>query len=218
MEKLLARIADFVPTVHGWCTVEKAQWLARWIVERQCTRIVEVGVFGGRSLVPMAMAMDYIQRLGIVQDCKLDGIDAYSNEAAEARDVDGPNKDWWKSVNLEVIQQMAKDAVIRHKVGHIVDFLVCTSVQAVVKIDDLSLDLVHVDGSHNQEESTRDVEIWWPKLRSGGVMVMDDTNWPSVASARALAARLGALVHHNEAWEAYQKVPQPVLQPGSFPG
>lgn len=207
MQELFSRIANFIPTVHGWCTVEKAHWLARWIIERQCTLVVEIGVFGGSSLVPMALAMDYIQRLGIVHGCQLVGVDAYSNDTAETNDLEGPNKAWWKAVDLAAVQKSAQEAVISHKVGHIVDFMICPSKEAVERFDDLSLDLVHVDGSHNEEESTRDVKMWWPKLRAGGLMVLDDTNWPSLMAARGLVSSLGNILYHHETWEAYQKAP-----------
>lgn len=206
MDELLSRIAAFTPTVHGWCTVEKAQWLARWIVENKCFSVVEIGVFGGSSFVPMSMAVDYLCRRDSVLGGNVIGIDPYSNDTAETSDLDEANKKWWKEVDLASVYKSAQEAVILNKVGHVATFLLLQSKDAVDRFSDLSIDLVHVDGSHNEEESTRDVKIWWSKVRIGGVMVMDDTDWVQVQAARKLAACLGKLVHHNEKWEAFQKV------------
>ena len=70
---------------------------------------------------------------------------------------------------------------------------------------DLTLDIVHVDGSHNESASTLDVKLWWPKLRVGGIMVMDDTNWHQVQKAKVLVAGLGEQVHESATWEVFQK-------------
>jgi predicted O-methyltransferase YrrM len=206
VDELLNKIAAFIPTVHGWCSVEKAQWLARWIVDNNCSNVLEIGVFGGSSLVPMAMAMDYRCRLeGDVSGVVI-GVDAYSNDTAETNDLEGENKKWWKTVDLKAVYASCQEAVIRNRVGHIVKFLICASKDAVDQFGDSSLDLVHVDGSHNEEESTRDVKMWWQKVRLGGIMVMDDTHWTQLVAARALARSLGTLIYHADTWEVYRKV------------
>lgn len=205
VDELLSRIADIVPRLQGWCTVEKAQWLARRIVEEKYQNVVEIGVFGGRSLVPMAMAMEHLYRVSGVKDGIIDGIDAYRNDVAEAEELDPANKGWWKSIDLNSIYKAAQTAVISQRVGAFVNFQLCSSEQGVAKFADESLDLVHVDGSHNEAASTRDVKIWWPKLRPGGIMVMDDTDWKQLVAARSLVASLGKLLHHDEKWEVYQK-------------
>lgn len=41
------------------------------------------------------------------------------------------------------------------------------------------LDLVFVDGDHSYEGVKRDFEMFWPKLKEGGIMVFDDViSWP----------------------------------------
>lgn len=201
----MKRIADVVPTLPGWCTVEKAQWLARWIVDHRCQDVVEIGVFGGRSLVPIAMAMEFLYRSANVKCGTVDGVDPYRNDVAEAEDSDPVNKAWWASVDLAAIHKSAQEAVISNRVGAFANFHLCTSEQAAVKFGDGLLDLVHVDGSHNEASSTRDVELWWPKLKIGGVMVMDDTDWAQVQAARRLVATMGKIVHRDPKWEVFQK-------------
>ena len=43
--------------LEGWCTDNKASILIDLILESKPTIIVEIGVFGGKSLVPMAFAL-----------------------------------------------------------------------------------------------------------------------------------------------------------------
>lgn len=55
------------------------------------------------------------------------------------------------------------------------------SSQAVDLFEDGSLDYVYIDGNHAYDFVKQDLEIWWPKLKSGGLMAGHDyllANWP----------------------------------------
>ncbi|MBI2809024.1 MAG: hypothetical protein HYX68_28910 [Planctomycetes bacterium] len=43
--------------LEGWCTPEKAQMLAALIIDALPALCVEIGVHGGKSLIPQAMAL-----------------------------------------------------------------------------------------------------------------------------------------------------------------
>lgn len=45
-----------------------------------------------------------------------------------------------------------------------------TSLDAVDRFEDGSLDFVYIDGNHSHEHVLQDITIWWPKIRSGGSM------------------------------------------------
>lgn len=207
MQQTLDQIAAVVPDLPGWCTIEKAHWLAKWIVAHSCVSIVEIGVFGGRSLIPMAMAGQEFRKNGKHWPGRVIGIDSYNNDDSVASDFTEEGKKWWAAVDLGAIREVCEKKIESLGLKDIVTLMIMSSAVAVTNFADGTLDLVHVDGSHSEEESTRDVKLWWPKLRTGGVMVMDDTNWASVRAARWLASTLGKQVHHNESWEAFQKVP-----------
>ena len=49
-----------------------------------------------------------------------------------------------------------------------------TSVKACKKFRDNTLDLVFIDADHRYKSIKRDIEIWWPKLKVGGVMCGHD--------------------------------------------
>ena len=52
--------------------------------------------------------------------------------------------------------------------------------QAVDLFEDGSLDYVYIDGNHAYDFVKEDLELWWPKLKSGGLMAGHDyllINW-----------------------------------------
>ena len=51
------------------------------------------------------------------------------------------------------------------------------------KFDDGSIDYIMVDGAHEHEPVLDDIENWWPKLKSDGVMLGDDFDLESVSEA-----------------------------------
>lgn len=56
------------------------------------------------------------------------------------------------------------------------------SLQASKLLED-NLDFVYIDGAHDYENKMLDLNIWYPKIKIGGVICGDDFNIPSVARA-----------------------------------
>lgn len=57
------------------------------------------------------------------------------------------------------------------------------SLSAATRFPDQCFDLVFIDGNHQYESVLRDLHSWYPKLRSGGLLVGDDYAWPDVQKA-----------------------------------
>lgn len=49
--------------------------------------------------------------------------------------------------------------------------------------EDKSVDLIFVDGDHTYDAVKQDCNLWWNKLKSGGIMCWDDYNWHGVKRA-----------------------------------
>lgn len=59
-----------------------------------------------------------------------------------------------------------------------------TSEQASKKFKDNSVDVIFIDGDHSYEGVKTDLECWFPKIKSGGVIGYDDyPKWPSIVKA-----------------------------------
>jgi predicted O-methyltransferase YrrM len=74
------------------------------------------------------------------------------------------------------------------------------SYQVVDQFADGSLDFVFVDGDHNYGAVKKDLEDWYRKIRSGGIMAGDDyaTVWPGVPQAvNEFFAKLNIPVHQD---------------------
>ena len=77
----------------------------------------------------------------------------------------GPNENW------------TKEAFIQNT-GFIPHLTLISSIsdEAKDKIPDSSVDLLFVDGSHGYEQVKRDLENYWPKVKTGGVLLGHDYN------------------------------------------
>lgn len=49
-----------------------------------------------------------------------------------------------------------------------------TSDEAKDQVDNLSVDLLFVDGAHNKEQVIKDIRNYWPKIKMGGTMLGHD--------------------------------------------
>ncbi len=56
-----------------------------------------------------------------------------------------------------------------------------TSLEAVEKFDDGSIDFIHIDQRHGYEKIKGDIRAWWPKLRIGGNINGDNYEYPPLA-------------------------------------
>lgn len=52
-----------------------------------------------------------------------------------------------------------------------------TSQEACEKFEDNSIDFIHIDGDHSYESVRNDINIWWQKVKKGGIMSGHDYCW-----------------------------------------
>jgi len=153
--------------VRGWCSERKADRLA--MHSKNAKLCVEIGVFCGQSFFAMA--------LGNVET-QLVAIDPWSEQEAAQEVAPGAEKafDW------EEIYQTFEKNLARYRVA---DRTKVLRMPAAVAVDfvDSSIDLLHIDGNHDPVKVMADVKAWVPKVRKGGIVVLDDVNWESVAPA-----------------------------------
>ena len=66
-----------------------------------------------------------------------------------------------------------------------------TSKDAVNQFADASVDFIFIDGNHTYEYVKQDIELWWPKVKCGGMMSGHDYGEGGVS--RAVDERFGVL-------------------------
>ncbi len=174
-EKLKERVSQSMDQLEGWCSKFKAFTIMDLIVKTRAETVVEIGVWGGKSLVPMAYAIKELGR------GKVYGIDPWSN-VASAEGMDGVNKDWWSSIDHDAIYNNLAQKIMQFRLSPFVQLIKSTSVDAA-PIE--NIDLLHIDGNHSEETSLYDAMKWAPLVKKGGIIVFDDTTWGTTTKAVA---------------------------------
>lgn len=192
-EELFAKIEAGRPGVEGWCSAEKSRSLAETILHGEFRRALEIGVFGGSSLLPQAMAFQHLGS-GIVY-----GIDPWTKDAALEEMKEQVHVDWWsKNVDL--------DEIHRHCLGHVLRLglephcmLIRDKAEHVVDLfEDGSIDLLHIDGNHSEALSYKDAVLYLPKVKIGGVIYFDDVDWREEGAVTTHKAMEHLLAHGCE--------------------
>src|SRR4051812_46671458 len=96
-QTLSTRIETHLPQMHGWCPPEKGIRLAQAIRDTQAELSVELGIFGGRGVLAMAMAHQE-QGRGVAW-----GFDPWTKSAALEGSNDPANDAWWAALDIEAI-------------------------------------------------------------------------------------------------------------------
>lgn len=180
---------------EGWCSPEKGIAIAETIIREQCKVCCEVGVFAGKSLLSAAIGLKQLN------DGVIYGIDSWSTNDCLV-DVSQENADWWaKNVDLEMIYTQFINNLGQSGVARFVRVLRMSSLEAA-KVVPSPIDLAHIDGSHSEWASTTDVCLWVPKVKPGGVVILDDSNWSSTQTAVRFTEKFCEKIQTIEAKES----------------
>lgn len=166
--------------LDGWCTRRKAEWLTRFILDRKMQSVAEIGVFGGKSLVPITLALQETGGFAV-------GVEPWSNQTAVAEFTNETNDAWWSTVDLAQVKTRFYANTVRFDVLKNLRVLEMDSDQAFGLMKEhggTRFDLVHVDGAHSPERALKDAITWSSLVHKGGLVVFDDIAWPSVTAAR----------------------------------
>ena len=174
-------IEALLPRLEGWCTLRKATWLAQLVTSNNARRICEIGAYGGRSLLPMALAARH------TPGAEVWAVEPWSNRAAVAQATNDENDQWWSNVDLQAVKQSFLANILACGLAGIVKIVELTSDTArlgfLASVEN-RFDLLHIDGSHAEAQALADVTSWLPLVAPGGIIVLDDIGWDTVARAR----------------------------------
>lgn len=187
-----------LPVLPGWCTPEKGKRMAA--LATGASLCVELGVFGGRGLVALALPLRE-QGFG-----RADGIDPYTAAASLEGTNDPANDEWWGNLDYESIARIAQSAIDDAGLHGCVRIIRTLSREAVRSYEDGSVDVLHQDSNHSEDVSCEEVALWTPKIRSGGYWIFDDTDWASTQRAQRELVTTGfELLEDHRTWKVYRR-------------
>jgi predicted O-methyltransferase YrrM len=173
-----AAIDQELPLFQGWCHPVKAKWLYAIVRSLQPKTACEVGVFGGASVYPAALAMLHNGKGSFLAIDPWEAAPCLQGYAAG-----DPNYEWWAKLDFKAIYDGFILGMARNGLLDIVAPLKMTGEHAIAKVPEL--DFLHIDGNHSEESALADVRNYLPKCRKGAVIVFDDVNWHSTQRAQA---------------------------------
>ena len=189
IEDLKAEVLDGVQDAYGWCTQEKANRFIDLVLEVKPQLCVEIGVFGGASLLPTACALQFLGQ-GVV--IAIDPWDKIECIRYLDPDRDKVNLKWWAHINMDHIYFMFSKLIHQFELEKTCIALRATSKKAAPLIG--IIDILHIDGNHEPRVAEQDVQLYLPKVRHGGYIWFNDALWPSLQGAVDLLSRFCDIV------------------------
>jgi len=171
------KILDEIQYYPGWCSSQKAELIMDKLNQEKLELCVEIGTFGGATISVIAKTLKFKQ-CGTVF-----AIDPWLNEEAiKGFYPNTPFYEWWSKINLEEIfkqfqQQLKKDQLSNIKIYRM------TSQEALGHFQDNSIDFLHIDGNHSENGVFFDVINYYPKVKDGGYILLNDANWIAMRKA-----------------------------------
>lgn len=159
---------EYMREVNAWCSRPKASILIDLIQRHTPEVIVEIGVWSGGSLIPMAHALRANGK------GKIYGIDPWSNYESIQGLMSEANLAYWKWVDHEAVMQTL--------IANIADFGLQDQIE-LIRSSSLdappipNIDILHIDGNHSEHTSYIDVTKWVPLVKKGGWIIVDDISW-----------------------------------------
>jgi predicted O-methyltransferase YrrM len=189
----------------GWCTDDKRDFIHTLINLTQSKSCIEIGVYKGSSLFSFA---EVLEKIG----GKIVGIDPWSFEMSK-------NKLWDENYENYLYNEILKgqetfnmffnnvsDIIEKNEIYNTVSLIRKPSEEAFLDFELGSIDVLHIDGNHNEMNVSRDILLYLPLVKSGGYIIMDDSNWDSVRnSINKFLTPHSALVQDFGIFSCYKK-------------
>jgi Methyltransferase domain len=202
LRRRLIQLSSALPVdAGGGSSLLKVMVLADLVAALDLRQALEIGVYRGRLFLGLGVVMAELGRGDVP------GIDPYSAEAAvqcDDHDVGFDLAEWARVVDWDKLHSDVRSAIAAWGLQQHCHLIRAPSEEAASEFGSATIDLLHVDGNHDAAAVTRDLELYLPKVRAGGLVVLDDVSWPSVRDAfedlRASHQLLLHLVDGGSVW------------------
>jgi hypothetical protein len=195
MDKLIKIIdSGEYEKIEGWCTKEKALKMASLINSNDVC--LELGVFAGRSLLPICLMTNQI----------VYGVDAWDKNASLDGENSKINDEWWNKIDYTKFFIYTQNLLNKYNCKNI-NLIKSTSKDAVKFFIDESIDFLHQDSNHSEKISCNEVDLYYNKVKKNGIWVFDDTNWESTKKAQQLLINYGYKeIYDSGSWKIYKRL------------
>lgn len=164
-QSLKSRVIKYLE--NSWCSAKKAELMMDLIFAIRPEVCVEIGVFSGSSVLPVAATLNYL-KTGCIY-----AIDAWSNsEAVKNMSIHDPSYNWWNHVNMKEIKNRFSILVNQWNLNSCCSVIHATSEAAAKEIPEI--DFLHLDGNFCEEGALMDVELFLPKVKPGGYVLFSN--------------------------------------------
>ena len=170
VELIKTETHQYMHYTDGWCSPFKADILIDIIVRDRPSVILEIGVWGGKSLLPMAGTL---KKLG---QGTIFGIDPWDTDASLEGSEELINIQFWGSADHTSMKSKLEELIQGFQLNNHVR-LICSRSEDVNPEEIGTIDILHIDGNHSEDKSYLDVTKWVPHLKTGGWIVFDDMTW-----------------------------------------
>lgn len=134
---------------------------------------------------------------------KIYGIDAWKLETA-IEGENAANREWWtRNIDINKIHQLAIDAIWKYALDEFA-IVIRASSQFCSELF-TTIDFLSIDGCHSEVASCRDVNYYLPKVKSGGTVIFDDSDWPTTQRALGVVEESCNLVKDGKNYRIYKK-------------
>jgi predicted O-methyltransferase YrrM len=188
------------PHVEGWCTDEKSKLMTDLVRKVRPNLCVEIGVFGGKSLIPIAQCIKDEDL-----ECVIYGIDPWSTHFCLEYMEHPTQIAWWSNEDLLSHYVRLCETLTSTRLWEQVRLLCAPSHTVVNTFYNESIDIIHIDGNHEVIPSSRDVKLYLPKVKHKGYIWMDDANWATLQPAISIIKEECDLVIDKKDYQLYQK-------------
>lgn len=175
---IFRRIEQITPRLSEWCPMIKAHTLASLVIALRPALTVEIGVWQGASLVPMALAHRAIGFGRVI------AVDPWAATASVQGQVNPEDVKWWVEVDHEKAYQTFITVLAEEGLSQFVEVVRATSDEFTPPDN---VNLFHLDGNHG-DQALRDIQRFEPKVSRKGVIIMDDYDWQGGGVRKACAA------------------------------
>lgn len=163
-------VQHYLPSIQGWCSQEKAKKFIDLLLTIKPDVCVEIGTYAGSSIFPVACTLKYLQHgTAVAIDAwdKLEAIKYFEPETASLA------LEYWGKINLDQAYYAYLNLLRAHDLTDYCITLRTTSEKAA-SILNHNIDFLYIDGNHSQAVSMKEVELYLPKVRSGGYICVND--------------------------------------------